>query len=294
MQNVNAVYGNLIADVLRHGSHTEARNGGTKRLFARQETFDRNPLVSARTTFWRGALREFEWFLSGSSNIKDLHESCHPWWKPWANKDGEVPFNYSHQFRRFHGTPGVTWRETKKIPHNGGTLEVPVGHEVTPKFADQIVYLQEGIKSNPTSRRLVATTWNAADMLDPACPITNCHGTVIQLFCEPDGKLHLVMYQRSVDSIAGLPHNWVQYWAFLMFLARHGSRQVGTFTWIGGDVHIYDAHSELAWKIAGLGASVPPPPDLIYKPSTEQFKADDFSLAGEYRPLITEKAALIV
>src|SRR5690606_26897284 len=126
----------------------------------------------------------------GSEDIKDLHPSVRPWWEPWANIEGQVLFNYSDQFRAFAGTDG--------------------------RVVDQIEYLIDGIKNHPYSRRNVITTWNAADMTNPACPITNCHSTVTQAFVNPDNSLHLVTYQRSVDVICGLPHNWIQYWSFLL------------------------------------------------------------------------------
>src|SRR5690606_12956522 len=112
--------------------------------------FTELPLVTIRKTAVKNALREMEWFLSGSSNINDLHPSVRPWWTPWVDKDGEIKNNYSRQFRKY-----------------GGTL-------------DQISTLIEGMKSHPYSTRNLVTTWNSIEMIDPDTPITNCHGTVIQ------------------------------------------------------------------------------------------------------------------
>jgi thymidylate synthase len=171
---------------------------------------------------------------------------------------------------------------------------------------DQIAYLVKGIKDHPYSRRNVITTWNTAEMADPECPITNCHGTVIQVFVDKKNKLHLVTYQRSVDVIVGMPHNIFQYWAFLMWLAHRGGREVGTLTWIGGDIHIYDTHKDLArrivdlnntWKLGRLTHVFSTTIDtlnLIYKPTSEEFLAEDFSLDGVYNPCIMDKAEMVV
>lgn len=265
---IDKVYQNLIHHVIYKGQRIATRNSDVWRTFATPVKIARTPLISLRKTAWKNALREWEWFMSGSHNINDLHPSVHSWWKPWADKNGYVYYNYSQQFRRWCYGPGLF---------------------------DQIEYLIEGIRDHPHSRRNVITTWNTGEMADPECPITNCHGTVIQAFVNPDDSLHLVTYQRSVDVICGLPHNWIQYWAFLLWLAYRSKRKVGELLWIGGDVHVYEKHYELATKIRT--AELPNPyavPALIYLPTSEEFKADDFSLDSEYKPLILDRAEMIV
>lgn len=254
------------------GGHViNTRNSECRRWIAGYWKFWQIPLVSARRTAWKNALREWEWFMSGSNRIEDLHPSVRQWWEPWVNDAGIVPFNYGYQFSNFAGSDIV------------GTI-------------DQIKYLVDGIRNHPFSRRNVITTWNTADMADSECPITNCHGTVIQAFVNPDDSLHLATYQRSADVICGLPHNWVQYWAFLMWLAHRGGRSVGSLTWVGGDVHVYKQHYELADKILRAATSRKPgnTPNLVYTPTSEEFKADDFTLDGEYTPVLTDRAEMVV
>ena len=138
-------------------------------------TFKSTPLVSTRRTAWLNALREWEWFMSGSNDINNLHEKVHHWWQPWADKEGYINYNYSAQFRGAMGSA---------LDTRGSPIEL-----------DQIKYLQDAIKNHPYSRRSVITTWNAADMTALDCSITNCHGTVIQAFVEPeDNSLHLTIF----------------------------------------------------------------------------------------------------
>lgn len=263
--STNSQYADLIRATLA-GDTITTRNSTVKRRVGQQVTFSSTPLVSSRKTAWRSALREMEWFLSGSCNINDLHPSVHPWWQPWADAAGNVCNNYSVQFRAFLGVSGT-----------------PV---------DQIDLLVNGVTSHPYSRRNVITTWNTADMVDGITPITNCHGTVIQAFVDSQNRLDLIMYQRSVDLICGLPHNWIQYWAFLQWLAHRGGRQVGRFIWTGGDIHIYGEHLDLAQRILATGEVAQP--ELVYTPTSDTFKADDFTLSGPYEPAITEKAVMVV
>lgn len=263
--NPNKQFQDLLEEIVQDNVEINTRNSLTLRKRNLMTTFDKTPLISLRRTAWKNALREFEWFMSGSNDINDLHKNVRKWWKPWSNNLNKIPNNYSKQFRRFSG-------ETNEV--------------------NQIEYLKDAIKNHPYSRRSLVTTWNTADMIHPDTPITNCHGSIIQTFVEPDNSLHLTMYQRSADMVLGVPHNFIQYWAFLQYLAHHGKREVGTFTWIGGDCHIYDNHIDMAKKIIKL--DVPKSPNLVYNSSNEEFLADDFSLDGEYAPIIKENLKMTI
>lgn len=269
---INEIYSDLIWRCLMTGQEITTRNSQVRRNPLESFEFSSTPLVCLRKTAWRNAIREWEWFMSGSSNINDLAESVRPWWSPWADEDGYVHNNYSAQFRTSFGKN---------------------------RMCDQIEYLVEGVKTHPFSRRNVITTWNTADMVDKETPITNCHGTVIQAFVNPNNTLDLFTYQRSVDVICGLPHNWIQYWAFLQWLSHRTGRSVGKLTWMGGDIHIYSQHLPLARKIIGLPyEGLRGAPDLIYSPPPGEkkvpFRAGDFSLSGEYTPVLTDRAEMVV
>jgi thymidylate synthase len=262
---VNQEYQSILGLLLANGVAIHTRNSEARRLIGWQSRFDKTPLVGVRKTAWKNCLREMEWILSGSSNIKDLHPAVHSWWEPWADKDGRVAFNYSEQLRHY-GSHGVF---------------------------DQIGYLVDGLKKHPYSRRNLITTWNTEQMVDPQCPITNCHGIVIHTFVEPDRSLHLLTYQRSVDTVCGLPHNWLQYWALLLWLASEATLRVGSLIWVGGDVHLYKVHEELAQRI--IREDCPTTPNLVHSPTEAgRFRADDFTLDGPYLVGITERAEMIV
>lgn len=258
-------YCRLLKHLLTEGERVRTRNASVRRCFDWQCVFTRTPLICLRKVAWKNCLREWEWFMSGSCNLEDLHESCHHWWRPWADANGNVMNNYSVQFRHFEG----------------------VSRQV-----DQIAYLVDGLRDHPNSRRNVITTWNTADMVSDNTPITNCHGTVIQAFVDIKNAIHLKTYQRSVDVVCGLPHNWLQYWAFLTWLAYKTGRDVGSLRWNGGDVHLYDVHEEIAVCMIGLASQGGP--ELLYHPTQGEFAADDFSLSGEYRPFLSEWVKMVV
>lgn len=259
-------YAELIRACL-DGSLVTTRNAKCYRTIAHTARFTSAPLVCARRAAWKNALREWEWFMSGSCAIADLHPSVRSWWEPWANSEGIVPHNYSQQFRNF------------------------VGYD--DRRADQIALFIDGVQNHPFSRRNVITTWNAADMVAPDCPITNCHNTATQAFVEPDDSLHIVTYQRSADVVCGVPHNWIQMWAFLMWVAHRTGRTVGSLTWVGGDCHVYESHVPLARRILDAQPARPAP-ELVYTPTSDEFRADDFTLSCPYLPTFAERAEMVV
>lgn len=267
---VDTLYAMHLESILLWGDVIDSRNAKTKRQTGISVFFAKTPLVTVRRTAWKNALREFEWFLSGSSDIAHLHEKVQHWWEPWANELGFIQNNYSKQLRKFAGS------KNKKI--------------------DQVQYMIDTLKKDPNSRRNVITTWNTTDMISPDTPITNCHGTVIQAFVT-NGELELIMYQRSADMVLGVPHNWIQYWAFIHYLAHQASLKVGKLRWIGGDCHIYPDHAEAVKEIIKEssnsleGFEVP---NLVYTPTSDEFKANDFSLDIEYEPIIKKSLKMTV
>lgn len=135
--------------------------------------------------------------------------------------------------------------------------------------------------------------WSVADALDDDVLVTTCHGSLTQAFVDTANALHLVTYQRSADVVCGVPHNWLAYWAFLMWLAQRCGRNVGTLTYILGDAHLYQQYEYLA-KLLVQQTAVVSTPQLVYRPTTTAFIADDFSLSGTYSPVLDVRAEMVV
>ena len=137
---------------------------------------------------------------------------------------------------------------------------------------------------------------------------TCCHSIVVQFFVR-DGALHMKTYQRSADMLLGVPHNWVQSWAMLMYFAHHANLKVGTMTWVWGDAHIYNeqSHVQAANELIGAAqiAYAEPPLtslDLQYKfnataPNNDiipEFRTNEFTLIGEIpKPTVLTKPKLL-
>jgi len=237
---------------LWHGEDIETRNSKVRRVIGPVgATFNSVPLVSVKHTAFKLALREMEWIMNGNPHISTLHPSVRHWWKPFMDGNGNLANGYGEQFRNFHGKHGVV---------------------------DQIEYIKDGLVNHPYSRRLVMTTWNTADMTHVTTPITNCHGSLVQLFVDKQDKVHMIMNQRSCDVMLGMQHNWLQYWALLMYLANSCGRKVGTLRWLGGDVHLYEDHVPFAQQMSALRDLPHNDTKMEYNPTSPDFKADDFTL----------------
>lgn len=109
---------------------------------------------------------------------------------------------------------------------------------------DQIASILADLTFNPNSRRIVATTWNPADI--PAMALPCCHGTSIQLKAHADNTLSLAMFQRSADIFIGVPVNIASYAMLLEMLCFATGRIARDLVISFADLHLYNNHVEQA------------------------------------------------
>jgi len=118
-------------------------------------------------------------------------------------------------------------------------------HKETKAFkgVDQLQQIIDTLK-NPkerTSRRLVMTAWNPAQIDKMALP--PCH--ILCQFNVHDGdKLSCALYQRSGDFPLGIPFNIASYSFLTHLLAKHCGLQAYEFVHFIGNAHIYEDHIE--------------------------------------------------
>jgi thymidylate synthase len=226
----DAKYAHLLESILKEGQYVNGRNSSVLRLaMPSTMTFTEFPLITARKTAVGMALKEWEWFCSGEP---DCPVELAPWWK-----------NQLTGMIYLDGYPQQMRQQATNVRGTGSF--------------DQLKYLLESLITLPFSRRHVISLWNTGDMSEIAqtngCDKTpsTCHSTVIQCFVNQDNTLDMFSYQRSADVILGLPHNLVQTWAFLKYLAAHTNMTVGKLKYQLGDAHIYqaDGHMETAYEI---------------------------------------------
>ena len=261
-------YETLLEHCYKTGVDKSDRTGvGTRSVFGYQMRFNLAegfPLVTTKKLHIRSIVHELLWFLSGSSNIKYLHDNGVSIWDEWADENGDLGPVY-----------GVQWR----------SWPAPDGRKI-----DQISNLIEGIKKNPDSRRHLVVAWNPAEVDKMALPPCHC----LFQFYVANGKLSCQLYQRSCDIFLGVPFNIASYSLLTHMVAQQCDLEVGDFVWTGGDCHIYKNHFEQVELQLSRTPRAYPKLVISRKPSSIfDYKFVDFVIEG-YDPWPHIKAPIAV
>ena len=261
-------YETLLEHCYKTGVDKSDRTGvGTRSVFGYQMRFNLAegfPLVTTKKLHIRSIVHELLWFLSGSSNIKYLHDNGVSIWDEWADENGDLGPVY-----------GVQWRN----------WPAPDGRKI-----DQISNLIEGIKKNPDSRRHLVVAWNPAEVDKMALPPCHC----LFQFYVANGKLSCQLYQRSCDIFLGVPFNIASYSLLTHMVAQQCDLDVGDFVWTGGDCHIYKNHFEQVELQLSRTPRAYPKLVINRKPSSIfDYKFEDFLIEG-YGPWPHIKAPIAV
>jgi thymidylate synthase len=261
-------YHELLAHVRRHGVKREDRTGtGTLSVFGWQSRYDLAhgfPLLTTKKVHMKSIVHELLWFIAGDTNIKYLNDHGVSIWDEWADANGELGPVYGRQWR--------SWA-------------APDGSSV-----DQLAWLEREIKRNPSSRRLIISAWNPAEVDQMALPPCHC----LFQFYVAEGRLSCQLYQRSADIFLGVPFNIASYALLTVMLAQVTGLQPGTFVHTLGDAHLYLNHLEQAdLQLTRQGRPLPEVklnPDIT---SIFDFRYDDIQLLG-YDPHPAIKAPVAV
>lgn len=292
-------YLELLDKIRREGVVRDDRTGtGTKGIFGYQMRFPLSegfPLLTTKRVYMKGIIHELLWFLRGDTNIKYLVDNgVHIWdsdayryYNELCVKHGVLPVDMD----TFLAAAGV---ESPIDGYRFGDLNHVYGYQWRNwptgdgSSIDQIGKVIETIKKNPSSRRMIVSAWNVADVEDMALP--PCH-TMFQFFVA-DGKLSCQLYQRSGDTFLGVPFNIASYALLTMMIAAQCGLEVGDFVHTLGDAHLYLNHLEQADE--QLSREPRPLPRMKINPDVESifdYKYEDFVLEG-YDPHPTIKAPL--
>ncbi|MEN9856638.1 MAG: hypothetical protein RL186_774 [Pseudomonadota bacterium] len=274
-----------MRQILEDGDARIDRTGvGTHAVFGACLRFDLSqgevPILTTKRVYWKLAVKEMLWFLTGGTNIQPLLQQNVRIWTDWplatyraqtgetisqedfearilnddafAQRWGELGPVYGKQWRRWQGPDGVTY--------------------------DQIAGLVSELQTNPASRRMLFHAWNPADLAQMALP--PCH-MVYQYQVTSTGQLNCVLYQRSCDLLLGAPFNFIGAVALQLMLAQQAGLTPGAFVWMGGDVHLYNNHFEQARTQIGRTPRPFPKMVLARKPdSIDGYRIEDFVLTG--------------
>lgn len=298
MRHPEYQYLDLLERVLESGDERIDRTGvGTRALFGAMMRFDLSdgtaPILTTKRVFWKTAVKEMLWFLTGDTKLQTLLRENVRIWTDWpldryrretgdqiaqedferrivaddafAAKWGDLGPVYGKQWRRWLGADGREY--------------------------DQIADVVQMLRSNPASRRILFHAWNPPDL--PAMALPPCH-MVYQYHVTSDGRLSCLMFQRSCDLLLGAPFNFVGASALLLMLAQQADLRPGEFVWVGGDVHLYRNHFEQAREQISRTPRPFPQMRLTRRAtSIDDYSIDDFEV-GNYTPLAAIKADVAV
>ncbi|MDA0375775.1 MAG: thymidylate synthase [bacterium] len=221
-------YLKLLKSVMDSGSSKDDRTGtGTVSIFGAQMRFNLAegfPLLTTKKVHMRSIVHELLWFLKGDTNIKYLQDNGVKIWDEWATEEGDLGPVYGKQWRDFSGV-------------------------------DQMSWVIDEIKRNPTSRRLIVSAWNPSVLPDISMsPNANAAAGKMALppchclfqFYVLDGKLSCQLYQRSADIFLGVPFNIASYALLTHMMAQVCGLEVGDFVHTFGDLHLYSNHMQQA------------------------------------------------
>lgn len=258
--DLELAYRNLCDLVLDAGEDKPDRTDtGTRSMFGQTIRGPTRPfpLLTSKWVNFKAVKAELEWFLSGSTNVEDLHEYDVGIWDEWADEDGDVGPVYGHQWRCWtSGGPNV----------------------------DQLGDVVRSLRDNPHSRRHVVSAWNPGDLDEMGLP--PCHA-MFQFYVRPldrserlqiggdpsppyhgydslddagvpEYELDCQLYQRSADLFIGVPYNIASYALLTRLVARAVSSfdegptlAPGDLVVSYGDAHVYHNHFEQVGVMLG-------------------------------------------
>jgi thymidylate synthase len=248
-------YLDLLQTILDSGDTKSDRTGtGTRSIFGAQMRFrlaDHFPLLTTKKLHFRSIAYELFWFLRGETNIAYLLENKVSIWNEWADEQGELGPVYGKQWRSWQCADG--------------------------SCIDQISEVQNQIRTNPDSRRLIVSAWNVADV--PKMKLPPCH--LLFQFYVAGNKLSCQLYQRSADMFLGVPFNIASYALLTLLMAKSTGLEPGDFIHTLGDAHLYSNHYDQARE--QLRRQPRPLPKLVIQAERDNvldYRYEDLTLHG--------------
>jgi thymidylate synthase len=293
-------YDDALRQILDHGvERTNQRTGfRTKSIFgitSRYNLTNAFPIVTRRKVWPKAIWAELLWFISGSTCNKDLQALRSNIWTPWVDSEFEQRHGYAAGC--FGPVYGFQLRHLGGNYGNGiGGDAYTIGNSVDNENAygkggfDQLAWMIDCIKEDPSSRRLLFMLWSPKDISRMKLP--PCHYTY-QVLIDDAGCMTGIMTQRSGDYYIGCCANVQFYSALTMMIAQQTGYTAYEFVHEVHDSHIYMNQIEAVEKY--LSTPVIDSPVLKINKAKDIFSytMDDFVLENyQHGPVISAPVAV--
>lgn len=228
------------------------------------------PLITERKIgFWRKPIGEILAFINGARTLDELDRfGCRNFWETSATKGkcavvglppGDLgPGSYGAAFANFPMPDGSSF--------------------------NQIRHVLEQLRKYPNLRTHVITPWipyyigRGGFQKAVTSP---CHGWM--QFKNNNGKLTLIMYQRSADLPIGVPSNIIQYAVLLMVVAHVLGLEAYEYIHVLADAHIYENQIDSVTELLAREPRRFPTVTFEKKNDLFSFRPEDFTLS-DYDP----------
>lgn len=236
---------------------------------------DGAPIITERdiSGFYKSAIGELFGFINGAHTDEQLREFGCKFWGPWVGEDkckkrgleaGDIgPGSYGSAFHDFPTPDGRSFNQFEQII--------------------------EQMKQRPNLKAHLISPWipyytirNKNGEFDQKVTVVPCHGWIH--FNIIGDKLNMTMFQRSCDTVVGLPSNWAQYTALLLAMSNVMGLKPGEFVHMISNAHIYSNTFDTAETLLSRDAAPFPTLKVVNNhDSLFDYRKDDFALE-DYHP----------
>lgn len=222
-------YAKLIDRILKKGQKRKTRNQETYSIFGEVLTIDLQeagfPILQGRKMYYKPVIGEFAAMINGPRNIADFKKYGCNYWDAWGSKEEKLD-------------------ALGDVPEPIGSINVDYGNAwIDWNGVNQVERVIETIKKNPADRRLIVSGWRPDQLEHLSLPC--CH-LLYQWYVRDEQFLDMVWYQRSVDTMVGLPSDIILCALWNILLAHETNLKPGVIKLVLGDTHIYNNHLEPA------------------------------------------------
>jgi len=205
LNNVTQAFELLYHDINTRGQKFADTKAMFNASFTVLDVKDREVTTPARSFKADYAEYEFNWYLTGNRDAKEISERAKMWKKMMVGDTTEVNSNY-----------GYFW-----------------------KYNDQLDRVIKDLKENPNTRRAIVVHYDINE-LDRYKYDTPCNDALN--FYVKDGKLELTVFARSIDLWFGFCNDFYTFSRLQEIVAKETGYKLGSMHWFITNLHIYERH----------------------------------------------------